>query len=435
MAQSLSICLRTPTRVTLVTQIRPAKELAVELAVGPATAVKIIQTLTVFKLKLWCCISFRLVYFLLQHHYLILIMKRSILLLISHTCNLSCKYCYEHYKDARKMTYTEAIDILNKEFSLSPDDITSIDLLGGEPLTNFEIIPNLCSWIWNRLPSMQIFIRTNGTLLTKSMKNWFMNNNKLVGLGISVDGTPENNLFNRGIKDLDLDFFRENWPDIPAKFTVFPDSVEKLSESVVFLHDKGFNVIGGIAQGIEWSKDACKELNLQMKNLTKYYIANPSLEPPKPLFSLDFNHSYNYYDSTKLEKPCWARDIVHTYDCDYDLLPCHMFSSLVQGTEGRRTIVNDYLKVTNDICDEECIACPIRWSCVNCMALNYHLYKDFKKNANRILSCNAHKITAYWSAILLTQRAMNGILDLSNSEIRDSITNAIKYIKEYDEFN
>lgn len=332
------------------------------------------------------------------------------------------------------MTYAEAIDILNKEFSVSPNDITGVDLLGGEPLTNFEIIPDLCNWIWNKFPAMQIFIRTNGTLLTKSMKNWFINNNKLVGLGISVDGTPENNLFNRGIKDLDLDFFRENWPDVPAKLTVFPDSVEKLSESVIFLHNKGFHVIGGIAQGIEWDRDACKELNRQMKNLAEYYADNTSLEPPKPLFSLDFNQSYNFYNS-KLEKPCWARDIVHTYDCDYELLPCHMFSSLVQGPEGRRTIVNDYLKVTHDICDEECMTCPIRWSCVNCMALNYHLYRDFKKNANRILSCEAHKITAYWSAILLTQRAINGTLDLSNSEIRDSLTNAIKYVKEYDEFN
>ena len=66
------------------------------------------------------------------------------------------------------------------------------------------------------------------------------------------------------------------------------------------------------------------------------------------------------------------------------------------------------------------------------MALNYHLYKDFKKNANRRLSCMAHKIAAYWSAVLLTQRAMNGTLDLNDSDIRDGLSNAIKYVKEYD---
>ena len=141
--------------------------------------------------------------------------------------------------------------------------------------------------------------------------------------------------------------------------------------------------IGGIAQGVKWNKDACKELNRQMEKLVEYYSVNMLIEPPKPLFSLDFYNAYNYFDSANLEKPCWERDVVHTYDCDYELLPCHMFSSLVQGKEGRTTIINDYLNVCHDLCDEECMQCPIRWSCVNCMALNYHLYRDFKRNARK----------------------------------------------------
>lgn len=333
------------------------------------------------------------------------------------------------------MSYKEATEILSMEFSSSPQEITCVDLLGGEPLSNFEIIPDLCEWIWDKIPTMQVFIRTNGTLLTQSMKSWFKSHNKLVGLGISVDGTPENNLFNRGVKHLDLAFFTENWPDVPAKFTVFPDSVDKLYESVVFLHEKGFSVIGGIAQGVEWTEKACIELSRQLEKLSEYYIRETKLVPPKPLLSMDFNQAYNSFDSTKVERPCWSRDVVHTYDCDYELLPCHMFSSLVQGKEGRETIIKDYKKVTHDLCDDECVMCPIRWSCVNCMALNYHLYKDFKRNANKRLSCNAHKIAAYWSAVLLTQRAMNGVIDISDSEIRDSLSNAIKYIKEHEGLN
>lgn len=359
-------------------------------------------------------------------------MKRSVLLLISHSCNLSCKYCYEHFKDARKMSYKEATEILSKEFSSSPEDITCVDLLGGEPLSNFDIIPDLCEWIWDKIPTMQVFIRTNGTLLTQTMKNWFKANNKLVGLGISVDGTPENNLFNRGVEHLDLAFFKENWPDVPAKFTVFPDSVDRLYESVLFLHEKGFNVIGGLAQGVKWSEKACIELSNQLEKLTDHYSKESTLVPPKPLFSIDFNQAYNPYNLTKAEKPCWDRDVVHAYDCDLELIPCHMFSSLVQGKEGRKAIIEDYEDVACDLCDDECVTCPIRWCCVNCMALNYHLYKDFKKNANRRLSCMAHKIAAYWSAVLLTQRAMNGTLDLNDSDIRDGLSNAIKYVKEYD---
>lgn len=331
------------------------------------------------------------------------------------------------------MSYKEATEILSKEFSLSPEDITCVDLLGGEPLSNFDIIPDLCKWIWDKIPTMQVFIRTNGTLLTQTMKSWFKTHNKLVGLGISVDGTPENNLFNRGVEYLDLDFFKENWPDVPAKFTVFPDSVDRLYESVLFLHEKGFNVIGGIAQGVEWSEKACIKLSNQLEKLTEHYSKESTLVPPQPLFSIDFNQAYNTYNPTNTDKPCWNRDIVHTYDCDFELIPCHMFSTLIQGKEGRKAIINEYKEVSYDLCDDECVTCPIRWCCVNCMALNFYLYKDFKKNANRRLSCMAHKIAAYWSAVLLTQRAMNGILNLNDGEIRDGLSNAIKYIKEYDE--
>ena len=63
-------------------------------------------------------------------------MKRSILLLISHSCNLTCKYCYERFKDFMKMTLDRAIEILEREFSEDAEGITNVDLLGGEPLSN-----------------------------------------------------------------------------------------------------------------------------------------------------------------------------------------------------------------------------------------------------------------------------------------------------------
>lgn len=132
-------------------------------------------------------------------------MKRSILLLLSHNCNLSCKYCYERFKDSRKMSLNDAIEILDREFS-DDCEITNIDLLGGEPLMNYEIIPPICEWIWERKPNMQVFIRTNGTLLTKEMKRWFSSHSEKIGLGLSIDGTPKVNYFNRGVKDADIDF-------------------------------------------------------------------------------------------------------------------------------------------------------------------------------------------------------------------------------------
>lgn len=357
-------------------------------------------------------------------------MKRSILLLITHRCNLACKYCYEKFKDSRKMSSKEVISILQKEFEYDSDEITNIDLLGGEPLANFIIIPEVCEWIWGRKPNMQIFIRTNGTLLNDEMRLWFSNHRNLIGLGISVDGNPQTNFQNRGVKNIDLKFFKQYWPEVPAKITVFPDTVSSLYDSIQYLYSHGFDVTGGLAQGVLWDDKNCEILNTQLEKLVEFYISNPSYNPVSPLFSLDFNQAFSEYDIAKGNPPCWQRNIVHTYDCDYEQLPCHMFSVLVQGDK-RKSIVKDALNLRKECIDEDCLSCPIRWSCVNCMALNYQRYGNFHKNVNRELSCTAHKITAYWSAVLIANRFQNNQIDLSDDENMEIVQKAISYIKLY----
>lgn len=331
------------------------------------------------------------------------------------------------------MSVDDALEILEAEFSDNAEEITNVDLLGGEPLSNYPVIPQICDWIWTRFPKMQVFIRTNGTLLSEEMKVWFSNHSKQVGLGLSIDGTPETNYFNRGVKEVDLDFFKKYWPDVPVKITVFPQSVDSLFKSLVYLYEKGVQVIGGLAQGVKWDERACSTLNVQMEKLVDYYLANTDIPPLTPLFTLDFEHAF---ESSVLaqcpEKPCWERQIVHTYDCDKDMLPCHMFSTIVQGREKRASILKEAAILNEELIDSECRNCPIRWSCTNCMAMNYQHFGTFEKNVNRLYSCSAHKITAYWSASFLTSSAMKKQIDLSDGERRDAIRKAIDYIKVFD---
>lgn len=331
------------------------------------------------------------------------------------------------------MNLDEAIGILEKEFSDNAEDITNVDLLGGEPLSNYPIIPKICEWIWTQNPKMQIFIRTNGTLLSEEMKKWFSNHSKQVGLGLSIDGTPETNYFNRGVKEVDIEFFREYWPDVPVKVTVFPQSVDSLFRSLVYLYEKGLSVTGGLAQGVDWNEEACVILDQQMEKLVNYYLANPSISPLEPLFSLGFEHAFEIPTSDQLsEKPCWERQIVHTYDCEKDVLPCHMFSIIVQGKEKRDSILSEAANLKEEIVDLECKNCPIRWSCTNCMAMNYQHYGTFGMNINKLYSCSAHKTAAYWSASLLASFALENRVDLSKNEKVNAVRKAIDYLKMFE---
>lgn len=330
------------------------------------------------------------------------------------------------------MSLDDAIVILEKEFSDDAENITNVDLLGGEPLSNFSVIPPICNWIWERYPQMQVFIRTNGTLLSEEMKEWFSIHKKQVGLGLSIDGTPEINYFNRGVKDIDIDinFFKRHWPDVPVKITVFPQSVASLFESVVYLYKKGFLITGGLAQGVKWDEKSCLMLKTQMEKLVDYYLVNPNTPPLEPLFNLNFEHAFESNDSERtIEEPCWKRQIVHTYDCDKDLLPCHMFSVIVQGSKKRGSILKESECLNEELIDAECKKCPIRWSCTNCMALNYQHFGMFGRNINKDYSCSAHHITAYWSASLLASLAMRDKIDLFERDKLDAVNKAVQYIK------
>lgn len=352
---------------------------------------------------------------------------KTLLLLLSHSCNLNCRYCYEWHKDSRKMTWQQICSILEKEILNGVEEIESIDLLGGEPLVNFEMIPKLCEWVWNHSPNTKIFSRTNGMLLTNSMKEWFNNNKSLFTLGLSIDGFPEVNAINRGRGVIDLYYFLENWPDNPVKMTIFPDSVNYLYESVLYLYKSGANLIGGLAQGVEWNTDACVILGEELSKLTNYYLEN-DIEPLDPLYDLHFEKGFWIPSEDVIEEPCWKQANIHAYDCDGELLPCHMFSVIVQGREKRKTILHDASAIESEQLPAKCISCPIRWCCKNCMAMNYQHTGQFGANINLKLMCEAQKVAAQASAEYIVGRFGQLGGALSKAEL-DAVPNAIRYLK------
>ena len=353
-------------------------------------------------------------------------MSKTILLLLSHSCNLNCKYCYEKFKDSRKMSWDIACQILEKEFLDETEDIKSIDLLGGEPLTNYPLIPKICDWVWKRKPNLKVFARTNGTLLSDKMKEWFALNKERFILGLSIDGSPEVNYINRGIEKIDLDFFLKHWPTNPVKMTVFPDSVHLLYSSLKYLYGKGFLVIGGLAQGVLWDKHSCEILREQLNNISVFYLENPSIVPISELLDFNFNRAFQNISSKK-EEPCWKRANLHSYDSSGNLYPCHMLSPIVQGMNQRT--LEDAKEVKYETMPKVCQECPICWCCKKCMGMNYQHTGDFGHNINLDYMCEAQKCTAIASAKLLISKVLNKQIDIDSNDTRLSVENAIKYLK------
>lgn len=324
------------------------------------------------------------------------------------------------------MTSEQAISILEREFQQSPEDIEIINLLGGEPLSNFQIIPDIYNWIKDKSAHLQTFIRTNGTLLTEEMKRWFAKRNRRIGLGLSIDGDPTTNLYNRGTWNYDLDYFKTYWPDVPLKMTIFPDSVGNLFESIKYLHDKGFNITGGLAQGVPWDRKSITELDKQLSLISDYYIDNPELNIISPLLSLKFEH---YGEDFNLQNICWERNPVHTYDCDGFKMPCHMFSTITQGKKRQLEMLKELKNLPFIKEDRKCLECDLKWLCTNCPGLNYQHLQDFHRNINKEYLCECRKLCAKWSAKILISR-VNQNVRLVEEISQPAITNALTFYRK-----
>ena len=127
--------------------------------------------------------------------------RRSIMLIITQRCNLSCVYCYEHNKTSAQMSFATAKAIIDKEL-VDEDTRYSIDLFGGEPLQNFPLIQKIYDYLIH-FPNQKIrnntiiFATTNGTLINDENKQWFRDRKDKVILGLSLDGTRTAHNLNR----------------------------------------------------------------------------------------------------------------------------------------------------------------------------------------------------------------------------------------------
>ena len=120
-------------------------------------------------------------------------------LMVSQTCNLACKYCYAHsgtYNTPGLMKFEIGKMALDVADELG---ITNIQFYGGEPLMNFRLIEKLIEYADNAGYTFKYGIITNGTLITEEIAEFFKQHE--FDVTISIDGPKEINDINRVYPD------------------------------------------------------------------------------------------------------------------------------------------------------------------------------------------------------------------------------------------
>lgn len=366
----------------------------------------------------------------------------SVHLIITHKCNLQCIYCYETRKTDKAMRIETAKEILAEYLNNSKKfSFVNIVLFGGEPFLYFQIVREICEWVWsNEWEVKYIFnFSTNGTLLNNESKEWLKENSNRILLTLSADGMKESQDINRdnSFDKIDFNFFVNTWNPPFVKMTISEKTLYRLAEDVIFFHKMGFVFTEcNLAVGIAWDKEEnVKILEKELAKLIDFYLENPEVEPA-PILKLDL---WKCETSRKKEKSCGMGTTVFSYDCDGLCYPCNFATPMSFNKKDIKQLMRiDYNKIdllVDDECYKNCYLFPV---CPTCYAGDFQSTGMLKRK-NRAM-CRLVKIRAIYAAKLRAEKLKREWKEISDDAIEKKIRmqleiKAIRYILNRYEIN
>ncbi|UWG98474.1 radical SAM protein [Dehalobacter sp. DCM] len=119
--------------------------------------------------------------------------RTLIVLWTTSKCNLQCQYCYASAAGEQKdMAWETAVKILD----YFADQPVKLQLTGGEPLLNYDLICKLYEYIVQRGYDISLQLQTNGTLINQEIAKGIKK--MKMAVGVSLDGPPAANESLRG---------------------------------------------------------------------------------------------------------------------------------------------------------------------------------------------------------------------------------------------
>jgi len=293
-------------------------------------------------------------------------------LIVSKSCNLNCSYCYATQKDGRQMDLQTAKDAVTAFMSDGGNETARIDFMGGEPLTAFPLICEICEWVWAGpwKDRVYFFITTNGTLLSPEMKQWFFQHRNKIILSLSYDGDHAQTR-NRSSKPVELSFFRETWPNQPVKLTIAEQSVGFLAEDVAALHRCGSRLVATFEMGAPaWSRESVDEFGRQMEQLTDFYCEHTNIDM---LHDFDIHLSRMFSEDTH-RMHCGIGGKFRVVDPSGGTYPCQMMSPLALTNDELDRALKDTGELKHTV--EKCAGCVLDPICPICYSMSFKRFGD-----------------------------------------------------------
>lgn len=302
---------------------------------------------------------------------------RRCTLLVTHACNIGCRYCYERHKDDLTMSCQTALYIVEHELTAAEhgrSPILHITFMGGEPFLNFDVIRSVVEWL-EKKPTHVRFeasATTNGTLITAEIKTWLMNHADRFKVQLSYDGSDSVQTRNRSSLPVDLDFFTRTFPLQGIHITIDKGSLGGLSARIQSLMSRGVRCSVNLAYGSSWTDEDALVYLKELRTLAEYCLHEGLDLERVPVIG----RSLESVDGIKHEcGTCRGCSDFNCYDVDGSRYPCHLFSPLVVG-ESRKVTMSQFeadetMAKFGGLVDDRCRECPLCNFCSTCYGFNY----------------------------------------------------------------
>ena len=356
----------------------------------------------------------------------------QIMLIITHSCNLNCIYCYEKKRDYAT-TDKEKLKVIIAEYLNSDKyDEIIIEFFGGEPWLKKKLIIEICEWTWSKewKNKYRFFTSTNGTLIHNELQDWLHKHNKQFSCGLSLDGKPFTHNYNRNnsYEKIDIDFFLTNWPNQPVKMTIDPSSLASLADNVIYIHRLGFTLAGtNFAEGLDWSKNEyIRILSHELNKLVKFYLNNPEI-PVAPILNIPIEMCE--YERMRIpNKYCAVRSLM-AFDVDGQAYPCNFITPMTFTHEQLNKLSMSDFYDDNNLIDDYCYHnCYFYSICPNCYGANFLV--NGKISERDKTKCNLIKIQSYYASALHAQKIIQNKKSDWDKSVISSRIKAINKIKE-----
>ena len=207
----------------------------------------------------------------------------SAMLVVTHACNLRCRYCFVT-KDPCHMTFETAkaaAEFLIKNAE-EVGDVPSINFFGGEPMIMWDsIIVPLTNWIRNEYKKpFSLGMTSNATLLNEERINFMKENG--ISLLFSIDGGKETQDYNRPYADGTGSFdtiepiiekIAESFIGVTFRMTSIPQTCGNLFNDIIYAESKGFKSFFVVPNVFEkWDDESKSTLKGEITKYGNYYI-------------------------------------------------------------------------------------------------------------------------------------------------------------------